>query len=185
MIVLSIILVGILILCTVKDRGTKYHIIVMIVMALYSFIKITTSIISFIKAGRTNMHSEIALRNISLASTLASIYSLQRSMLVTFGNMRWSDIQLFNILTGAGVCILTLLLGINLVGGKKIQMAKSKISKANQKISDGVVSAYKTVESGVVKTYTKIEDKFVDKYLSRDDESTEEAKERLKNQNKK
>lgn len=185
MIVLSIILVGILILCTVKDRGTRYHIVVMIVMALYSFIKITTSIISFIKTGKTTLHSEIALRNISLASALASIYSLQRSMLVTFGDMRWSDIQLFNILTGAGVCILTLLLGINLIGGKKIQMAKSKIVKANQKIADGVVSAYKTVESGVVKTYTKIEDKFIDKYLSRDNETTEEAKERLKNQNKK
>lgn len=184
-IILSIILIGIIILCTVKERGTKHHIIVMISIALYSFIKVSISIISLIKVCKTDHHIEIALRNISLASALASIYSLQRSMLVTFGDMEWSQIQLFNVLTGSMVCILTLLLGINLIGGKKIEMAKSKIVKVNQKIAKGVVDGYKTVESGVVKAYTKIEDKFVDKYLSRENETVEEAKERLKNQNKK
>jgi hypothetical protein len=99
--------------------------------------------------------------------------------------MKPSEIQLFNILTGTGVCLLTLLLGINLIGGTKVDMAKSKIAKANQKIAEGVVGGYKTVESGVIKAYTKIEDKFVDAYLTRDGESVEEAKERLRKKDKK
>ncbi|MBQ2815998.1 MAG: hypothetical protein IJE65_04955 [Clostridia bacterium] len=75
-------------------------------------------------------------------------------------------------------------------------MAKSKIVKANEKIAEavtggykkieqGVVSGYKKIEKGVVDGYTKIEDKFVDAYLTKDGETLEEAKERLKKENKK
>lgn len=85
-----------------------------------------------------------------------------------------------------------LFLGINLIGGKYTNMAKSKIVKTNEKIAKavtggykkvekGVVEGYKKVEQGVVDGYTKIEDKFVDAYLTKDGETVEEAKERLKN----
>lgn len=63
-------------------------------------------------------------------------------------------------------------------------MAKSKIVKANEKIADAVVGGYKKIENAVVGGYTKIEDKFVDMYLTRDGETVEEAKERLKKENK-
>lgn len=45
----------------------------------------------------------------------------------------------------------------------------SKLKDVNKKIEEGVVSGYK-----------KIENKFVDKFLRNDDETIEEAKERLK-----
>lgn len=61
-------------------------------------------------------------------------------------------------------------------------MAKSKIIKANEKISEKVVDAYKKVEHTVVSGYTKIEDSFVDRYLTKDGETIEAAKKRLKNQ---
>lgn len=48
-------------------------------------------------------------------------------------------------------------------------MAKSKLIKANEKISEKVINIYK-----------KIEDTFVDRYLTKDGETIEEAKERLK-----
>ena len=91
--------------------------------------------------------------------------------------------------------IFTMLLGINLIGGKKVDMAKSKFVKTNEKIAEKVVSGYKKVEetvvdgykkveNSVVSTYEKLEDKFVDKYLTKEGESVEEAKERLKKQNK-
>ncbi len=64
-------------------------------------------------------------------------------------------------------------------------MAKSKIVKAVDKISDTVTEAYKSVENTVVKGYTKIEDNFVDRYLTKDGETVEQAKERLKKQNDK
>ncbi len=72
-----------------------------------------------------------------------------------------------------------------------MNMVKSKLRKANQKIEkaviggyekieDTVVGGYKKIENSVVGTYQKIEDKFVDQFLTKDGETVEEAKERLK-----
>lgn len=58
-------------------------------------------------------------------------------------------------------------------------MAKSKIVKANEKIAKGVVGGYKKIEDGVVSGFTKMTDKFVDQFLTHEGESTEDAKERL------
>ena len=74
-------------------------------------------------------------------------------------------------------------------------MAKSKIVQANEKIaegvttgfkkmSDGVVEGFNKMSDGVVKGYTKIEDKFVSEFLTKDGETVEEAKERLKSEQK-
>ena len=115
-------------------------------------------------------------------------------MLVSFPGMAAADI-LLNVLTGTGVWIIVLLLGINLLGGKYTNMAKSKIVQANEKIAEAVVGGYKKIEKGVVEGfakiekgvvegYTKIEDKFVDAYLTKDGETVEEAKKRLQNQDK-
>ena len=59
-------------------------------------------------------------------------------------------------------------------------MAKSKLVKANEKISEKVINTYKKIEDTVVDGYTKIEDTFVDHYLTKDGETIAEAKERLK-----
>ena len=174
-----------------KDRGIRYHEIVMITLALYAFIKVTLGIINLVKASRHAASAWVCLRNISLADALVSICSLQRSMLVSFGDMAQQDITLFNILTGSGVCIIVFMLGLNLIGGKRVTMAKSKIVEANEKIAEGVVKGYKAIEKGVVDGYqkieqgvvsgfAKIEDKFVDRYLTHEGETVEEAKERLK-----
>jgi hypothetical protein len=93
------------------------------------------------------------------------------------------------------VWLLVLLLGINLIGGKKVDMAKSKLVKMNEqiaaavttgyrKVERGVVGGYKKIEHGVVSGYEKIEDKFVETYLTREGETVEEAKARLKQEHK-
>ncbi len=181
LICLSVTFAGTVVLSVVKDRGIKYHEIVMITMALYAFVKVTLAIINLVKAKKDDSPVTKTLRNISLSDAFVSIFALQRSMLVSFGEMAYSDIRLFNSLTGSAVCILVFLLGINLLGGRRIDMAKSKIVKANEKIADAVVGGYKKIENAVVKGYTKIEDKFVDQYLTKDGETVEEAKKRLKN----
>lgn len=61
-------------------------------------------------------------------------------------------------------------------------MTKSKLVKANKKITDTVVGSYKVIEKTVVDGYKKIEDKFVDQYLTKEGETIEEAKERMKNE---
>lgn len=195
LIALSICLVGINILSAVKDRGTAFHEIIMIAIAVYSFAKLTMAIIGMAKAKRCSAQFITILRNISLADGVVSIYTLQRSMLVSFPGMEAHEIQLFNTLTGTAVWFIVLLLGLNLIGGKHINMATSKIAKINHKIAEavsdgyrkiehGVVDGYKKIEQGVVDGYTKMEDKFVDAYLTRDGETVEEAKARLKKENK-
>ena len=195
LVVLSVCIVGVNIMSAVKDRGTAFHEIVMITIATYTFTKIIIAIIGMVQAKHSASAVLKTLRNISLADACVSIYTMQRSMLVSFPGMEAAEILLLNILTGTAVWIVVLLLGINLIGGKYTDMAKSKIVKANQKIAEavtggykkiekGVVEGYKKIEQGVVDGYTKIEDKFIDAYLTKDGETVEEAKARLKKENK-
>ena len=60
----------------------------------------------------------------------------------------------------------------------------SKIMGANKKIENAVVGSYKKVEEAVVGGYKKIEDKFVDTFLKKDGETIEEAKERVRDEQK-
>ena len=115
LIIMSLSLVGVVVLSLVRDRGHKFHIIVMITIAAYSFAKIALAIVKLVKSRHSNSRKTIALRNISLASAFVSIFSLQRSMLVSFEGMSEAEILLMNALTGTGVCIIVFLLGLNLV----------------------------------------------------------------------
>lgn len=180
LVLLSVCIVGVNVLSAVEDRGRGFYEIIMISIAAYTFTKITISIIGMVRVKKSPSPVEKTLRNISLADASVSVYSMQRSMLVSFPGMAESDIKLLNILTGTAVFLIVLLLGINLIGGKKIEMAKSKIIKANEKIAETVTAGYKKIEKGVVEGYTKIEDKFVEAYLTKDGETVEEAKARLK-----
>lgn len=153
LIALSICLVGINILSAVKDRGTSFHEIIMIAIAVYTFTKITLAIIGMVKARRCSSLITKTLRNISFATSVVSIYSLQRSMLVSFPGMAPSEIQLFNILTGAAVTLIVLLLGINLLGGKYVDSAKARITTATHTVAGAVASGYRKMEHGVIKGY--------------------------------
>lgn len=184
LVTLSVCLIGIITLSAVEKRGSDFHEIVMIAIATYTFTKVTLAIIGLFKVKNTPSPIQKTLRNISFADAFVSIYSMQRSMLVSFEGMAQKDIQLLNILTGTAVWLLLILLGINLIGGRCVDMAKSKIVKANEKIAEAVVGGYKKIEKGVVDGYSKIEDKFIDTYLTKDGETVEDAKKRLKKQDK-
>jgi len=188
---LSVTLAGITYLSFSDGYGTRFHEIVMISIALYTFVKITLAIVRMAQSRKDTRPALRCLRNLALADAAVSIFALQRSMLVSFGGMGTEDIQLMNALTGTAVYLLTALLGINLIGGKRVTMAKSKIVEANKKIAEavtdgykkiesGVVGGYKKIEDGVVEGYAKLEDKFIDQFLTRDGETVEEARKRLK-----
>lgn len=192
LVVLSFCIVGVNVLSIAEGRGTDFHEIIMIAIATYTFTKITVAIIGMVKTKHTASPVLKTLRNISMADAFVSVYTMQRSMLVSFPGMQPAEIQILNIMTGTAVWVIVLLLGVNLIGGKYTVMAKSKIVKTNEKIAEAVVSGYKKIENGVVcgykkieqgvvEGYTKIEDKFVDTYLSKEGETVEQAKERLKN----
>ena len=123
---LSLPLVGTVILAVVSDRGITMHMIVMISMAAYSFTKITLAIINLIKARKSDSAKLVSLRNVSLSHACVSIFALQRSMLVSFGDMPQNDIHIFNAVTGAALCVIVFLLGLNLVKNKKTPFGNSK-----------------------------------------------------------
>lgn len=112
---LSLPLVGTVVLSFVKDRGTTYHLIVMLAIAVYAFTKITLATINWIKARKSSSVKLITLRNISFADAFVSIFALQRSMLVSFEGMSENEIRIMNLATGTAVCIIVFLLGLNLV----------------------------------------------------------------------
>ena len=115
LILLSVPLAVTVILSVVRDRGHERHMIVMIAMAAYAFTKITLTTIKLIKARRSTSATLIALRNISFADALVSIFALQRSMLVSFEGMSDTEIIIMNASLGSAVCVICLLLGLMLV----------------------------------------------------------------------
>lgn len=117
------------VLLTVKnDVGTKYHEIIMITIAAYTFTKLVFAIINFCKSQNFSSPIIKALQNLSVADAAVSIFSLQRSMLTSFEGMTADKIRLFNVLTGSGVCCVVLILGINLLRKDK-KNGKIKNSK--------------------------------------------------------
>lgn len=121
LITLSVSLVGTVILAFVKDRGTKFHLIVMLAIAVYAFTKMTLAIIKWGKARKSTSAKLLTLRNISFADAFVSIFSLQRSMLVSFEGMTETEIRIMNTATGSAVCIIVFLLGINLLRNRRIR----------------------------------------------------------------
>ena len=122
--VLSLSLIGTVILAFVKDRGTEFHLIVMLTIAVYAFTKITLATIKWIKARKSQSAKLITLRNISFVDAFVSIFSLQRSMLVSFEGMTETEIRIMNTATGCGVCIIVFMLGLNLFHQKELLKKK-------------------------------------------------------------
>lgn len=82
--------------------------------AAYAFYKITTAILSFIRAHKQDDLTVRAIRNINLVDALVSILALQTALLTMFseGDI---NVSLFNTLTGIAVSILSVGIGIYMV----------------------------------------------------------------------
>lgn len=198
LVVLAVILGASTALSILQERAVPHGLIIMLIIAIYTFWKLTMAIVHTVQAHQSGTPLTKTIRNITLASALAAMMTMQRSMLASFGaDMPAGDVLLFNALTGGGVFLIVLLMGFNMLFEEKgyEKMANSKLVKANQKIAktvvdgyktveDAVVSGYKKVESTVVGAYEKVENKFVDQFLTKDGESVEEAKMRLKEEHK-
>lgn len=118
-ILLGFILGGSVYLSINFDIAHKFHEIIMITIATYTFTKITFAIINYIKSNKFNSHIISAIRCITLCDATAAIYSMQKSMLVSFGEMKANDIYLMNTLTGVSVVIIVIILGVFLIKKSK------------------------------------------------------------------
>jgi len=117
--VLSVVLCGIVYMTINQFGAVKYHEIAMITIALYAFIKLTLAIYDFVKSRKNHKPYIKVLRSIAFTDSVVSIYSLQRSMLVSFEGMSEANIILFNILSGIGMCLIVICIGLNLIYGKE------------------------------------------------------------------
>lgn len=115
LVVLSIVLAVVIYITLSQNLATKYDEIIMITIAAYTFYKITMVTIKAVKQHKNSSLLLRAIRSISYAEVAASVLTLQRSMLASFGEMDQQQVQLMCSLTGAAACLFILLLGISLM----------------------------------------------------------------------
>lgn len=115
LIVMSFVLSGVVYLSVTNTVAVKHQEIIMITIATYTFYKVVLAIVNTVKIRKENSLLLSTIRNIGCADAAVSMLSLQRSMLVSFGEMERSKIYIMNALTGAGVLIIILAFGISMI----------------------------------------------------------------------
>lgn len=115
LILLNFVLAGAIYISLSQNIATKYGEIIMITIATYTFSKITMAVIKAVKQRKNPSPLLSVIRSISYAEVAASVLTLQRSMLVSFGKMNDTDIHTMNTLTGSAVCLFILILGTSLI----------------------------------------------------------------------
>ena len=113
--VLSFVLTAVIYISLSQNIAAKYSEITMITIAAYTFYKIIISIIKAVKQHKNPSLLLKTIRSISYAEVAASILTLQRSMLISFGAMEQRQIRLMNVITGMAICLFVLMLGISMI----------------------------------------------------------------------
>ncbi len=91
----------------------EYGSLMIYAVAAYTFWKITMSVINLVKAGKSNVVTLMAVRNIGFADSLVSLLALQSALLQAFGDGIGSGFA--NAATGTAVCLLTFLTGLYMI----------------------------------------------------------------------
>lgn len=108
-----------------QDIAAKRGEIVMITIATYTFSKIGAAAVQAVKGRKNRDWLPLLLRRIRWAETAASVFTLQRSMVDSFGAMALEKRRILDASTGAACCLLILALGIE-------TMRKAGAMKAEQ-----------------------------------------------------
>ena len=122
--VLSFVLTGVVYISLAEDIAVRYDTVVMISIAAYSFYKITMAIIRAVRQRKNSSPLMAVIRSIGYADVAASVLTLQRSMLASFGDSYDQNAHTLNILTGAAACLFIWMLG-TIMTGKGIKKGKS------------------------------------------------------------
>lgn len=114
LLLLSFVLACVIEISLSQHIATAYDTVTMITIATYTFYKITVAAVNRVRRRSTSALS-VVIGNIRYAEVAASVLTLQRSMLASFGSSENAPTDLMNALTGAAVCFLILSLGIYLI----------------------------------------------------------------------
>lgn len=121
---LSVVLAGINYVSLARHMAARRGEIMMIAIAAYTFTKLGMVIARAVRHKRDPSPLLAVLRTISYAEIAASVLTLQRSMLVSFGEMETGKIHTMNALTGSGVFLFVLALGAALIHRGRKQKGK-------------------------------------------------------------
>lgn len=131
-ILLACILGGSVYLSVRFDVARSFHEIIMITIAAYTFTKIIIAVINYVKRNKFSSYIIVSLRGIALCDAAASIYSMQKSMLVSFEGADISEIRLMNILTGIGVVVIVGVLGVLMIKNSKKEIKNYEIQNSKR-----------------------------------------------------
>ena len=116
LVVLAAALQGVAILIVKEGQGFRYQGYLIFVVALYDFYCLIASVTYLIRKRKSHSPAIVAVKCISLATSLVSMLSLQTAMLASFGQGTAPETQQFmNLLTGTAVCGLLAILGISMI----------------------------------------------------------------------
>lgn len=115
--VLAVILSVIVRLTIADSVGRVYPIAVMISIAALTFYTVIRAVVNMVRAHRKKDQLVIMLRNISCASAVGSILSLERSMLGTFGSSTSPFTYVMEGVSGLVGFLIVLSLGIAMILG--------------------------------------------------------------------
>lgn len=122
---LGLVLSGVIYISLSENIASRHGTIVMITIATYTFYKITMAIIRAVRYRRDSSPLLAVIRYVGYADVAASVFTMQRSMLVTFGEESESGALILNVLTGTAVCLFIWFLGHSLLAkGKEIEYVK-------------------------------------------------------------
>ena len=112
---LSVVIVGIITLTIEKGVTNQYNNIIMISIATFTFFIVIKAIVNMVKAHRKKQPRIIMLRNITCASAVGSLLSLERSMLGTFGEATARFTYVMEGASGLGAFIIIIALGVSML----------------------------------------------------------------------
>ena len=115
LVVLGVVLAAVNYISLSQNIAAKHEEIIMITIATYTFYKITIAIVKAVKQRKNPSPLLKTIRNIGYAEVSASILTLQRSMLVSFGSMSAGKIHFMDAVTGAIICLFVLILGSSMI----------------------------------------------------------------------
>ncbi len=112
------------------NRTFRYHQIVTIALAAYTFTSLTVAIVNLVRYRKYNSPVYSASKAISLASASVSMLTLESAMLTAFGDgtLTRSEQRWLLGATGAAVSILVVMMAISMIvrGSKKLKEIKEK-----------------------------------------------------------
>lgn len=120
-ILMAIVLAGAVVLLENSQGGRDYPGYTIYAVAAYTFYKIIMSTIQVIKVGKRNSPLLSITRRIGYIDACVSVLTLQTAMLASFGDGEEAFSKLMNGITGTGVCVMVLGLGIQGICGQKFQ----------------------------------------------------------------